>query len=88
VVAALVRAHGLVGDPLMFDRVTLHAFDPEASARFCDLVLGTLGIGRTGDGDGDGLTAWQDFAIAPATDVRPVTRRPQQDPDGNVVEIV
>ena len=57
----------------MFDRVTVHASDPEASQRFYDLVLATLGIERTGAQDG--LTTWQDFAIAPATDERPVTRR-------------
>ena len=57
----------------MFHRVTLHVSDPEASTRFYDLVLATLGIGRTATEDG--LTTWQDFAIAPASDARPVTRR-------------
>jgi catechol 2,3-dioxygenase-like lactoylglutathione lyase family enzyme len=57
----------------MFHRVTVHASDPEASERFYDLVLATLGIERTAAGDGH--AAWGDFAVAPATDDRPVTRR-------------
>jgi catechol 2,3-dioxygenase-like lactoylglutathione lyase family enzyme len=55
----------------MFDHVTIRVSDPEASARFYDTVLRTLGIERTYDGDG--LAEWDEFSIAPAG--RAATRR-------------
>src|SRR3982751_342983 len=57
----------------MFARVTIRATDVEASARFYDVVLATLGRERT-EADG-GPVAWGDFAVAPASDVEPPTRR-------------
>jgi catechol 2,3-dioxygenase-like lactoylglutathione lyase family enzyme len=57
----------------MFARVTIRATDVEASARFYDVVLATLGRERT-EADG-GAVAWGDFAVAPASDAEPPTRR-------------
>ena len=51
----------------MFARVTIRATDVDASARFYDTVLATLGHERTGDGP-----VWGDFAIEPGD---PPTRR-------------
>jgi catechol 2,3-dioxygenase-like lactoylglutathione lyase family enzyme len=47
----------------MFDRVTIHASDVEASRRFYETVLPAVG------------GASDDFALAEATDEHPVTRR-------------
>ncbi|HEY3183532.1 MAG TPA: VOC family protein [Gaiellaceae bacterium] len=47
----------------MFERVTIYASDLDASERFYDTVLGTVGGGR------------EDFSLAAATDAQPVTRR-------------
>ena len=47
----------------MFDRVTIHASDLEASQRFYETVLPAVG------------GAADDFALAPATPEQPVTRR-------------
>jgi catechol 2,3-dioxygenase-like lactoylglutathione lyase family enzyme len=47
----------------MFVRVALHASDLAASQRFYETVLPTLG-----------MTAWQDFELAPAQDAGAVTR--------------
>lgn len=53
----------------MFERVTVHAADPGASARFYVMVLATLRIEPDGEG------RWADFALAAAGGGRPVTRR-------------
>ena len=53
----------------MFDHVTVRASDRDASERFYDTVLSTLGIERTNTGE------WDDFSIAAAGDGNPVTRR-------------
>jgi len=50
----------------MFHRVTLRASDREASERFYETVLPTLGIERSG---------WSDFALDQADTERAVTRR-------------
>ena len=47
----------------MFDRVTIYASDLDASQRFYDTVLRTIGGGS------------EDFSLAAATDEHPVTRR-------------
>jgi catechol 2,3-dioxygenase-like lactoylglutathione lyase family enzyme len=49
----------------VFRQVTLRATDREASARFYDTVLATLGIERGG---------WDDFAVVQADAERPATR--------------
>ncbi len=49
----------------MFRQVTLRATDREASERFYDTVLATLGIERGG---------WDDFAVVQADAERPATR--------------
>ena len=56
----------------MWDHVTLRAADLEASARFYDRVLGTLGVARTGTADW--IVEWGHFSISPANDERPPTR--------------
>ena len=56
----------------MFDHVTLRVSDREASRRFYDTVLATLGIATTYD---DGRFAeWDDFSLTAADDDNPVTR--------------
>jgi catechol 2,3-dioxygenase-like lactoylglutathione lyase family enzyme len=56
----------------VFDHVGIRASDFDASERFYETVLSTLGISRTyGDDD---LIEWDDFALSPATADRPVTR--------------
>jgi catechol 2,3-dioxygenase-like lactoylglutathione lyase family enzyme len=57
----------------MFARVTIRATDVEASARFYDTVLATLGRERSAAEPG--AVAWGDFAVAPLTDGEPPTRR-------------
>jgi catechol 2,3-dioxygenase-like lactoylglutathione lyase family enzyme len=49
----------------VFHRVTLRATDREASERFYDTVLATLGVERGG---------WSDFAVEQADAERPATR--------------
>ena len=56
----------------MWDHVTLRASDFEASARFYDLVLATLGVERTGTADW--IIEWDLFSISPADDEKPPTR--------------
>jgi catechol 2,3-dioxygenase-like lactoylglutathione lyase family enzyme len=55
----------------VFDHVTIRASDREASERFYDTVLRTLGIERR---HGDDFTEWDDFSLAQASGERPVTR--------------
>lgn len=57
----------------MFDHVTIRVVDREASERFYDTVLRTLGIERTHTGAD--YTLWHDFSLATADDAKPVTRR-------------
>ena len=57
----------------MFDHVTIRVSDREASERFYDTVLRTLGVERTHSG-GD-FTEWNDFSLTQADDEDPVTRR-------------
>jgi catechol 2,3-dioxygenase-like lactoylglutathione lyase family enzyme len=56
----------------MWDHVTLRASDFEASTRFYDLVLATLGVERTGTADW--IVEWGHFSISPADDEKPPTR--------------
>lgn len=73
----------------MFHRVTIRVADLEASKRFCEAVLETLGIDRRSS----------EFSIEPRDGEHPVTRDLHMtfrgsvsgvriDPDGNRVEIV
>jgi catechol 2,3-dioxygenase-like lactoylglutathione lyase family enzyme len=57
----------------VFDHVTIRISDRDASERFYETVLGTLGIEQTYRSEH--LAAWGDFALAPSTAERPVTRR-------------
>jgi catechol 2,3-dioxygenase-like lactoylglutathione lyase family enzyme len=57
----------------VFDHVTIRVADREASERFYDSVLGTLGIAKTHSDEQ--LAEWDDFSLAQAGDARPVTRR-------------
>jgi catechol 2,3-dioxygenase-like lactoylglutathione lyase family enzyme len=57
----------------VFDHVTIRVSDRDASERFYETVLRTLGIEKTyGDAD---FAEWNDFSLAQATDEKPVTRR-------------
>lgn len=56
----------------MFDHVTIRVSDPEASRRFYELALATLGFGEPVEGDG--FTEWCDFSISQAQEDRPATR--------------
>jgi catechol 2,3-dioxygenase-like lactoylglutathione lyase family enzyme len=56
----------------MWDHVGVYTSDFEDSTRFYDLVLGTLGIERTGTGGG--YVEWEPLVIGPATAERPPTR--------------
>ncbi len=56
----------------MFDHVTIRASDREASERFYETVLRTLGIEKTNTKLGP---EWDDFSLAPADAENPVTRR-------------
>jgi catechol 2,3-dioxygenase-like lactoylglutathione lyase family enzyme len=56
----------------MWDHVSLRVADLAASARFYDLVLGTLGIERTGTADW--IVEWGEFSISPASEEKPPTR--------------
>src|SRR3954447_3720281 len=59
-------------DARMWDHVTLRASDFDASARFYDTVLATLGVERTGTADW--IIEWDLFSISPADDEKPPTR--------------
>jgi catechol 2,3-dioxygenase-like lactoylglutathione lyase family enzyme len=56
----------------VFDHVTIRVADREASERFYDTVLATLGIEKT-HADGD-LAEWDDFSLSPANEEKPPTR--------------
>jgi catechol 2,3-dioxygenase-like lactoylglutathione lyase family enzyme len=58
---------------IVFDHVTIRVADREASERFYDTVLRTLGIEKTHSDEQ--LVEWDDFSLAQASDARPVTRR-------------
>jgi catechol 2,3-dioxygenase-like lactoylglutathione lyase family enzyme len=57
----------------VFDHVTLRVLDRQASERFYDRVLSTLGIEQTHADEY--LGEWDDFSISQATSEKPVTRR-------------
>jgi catechol 2,3-dioxygenase-like lactoylglutathione lyase family enzyme len=56
----------------VFDHVTIRASDRPASERFYDLVLGVLGVERTGTDET--FVEWSDFSVAVPDDENPVTR--------------
>jgi catechol 2,3-dioxygenase-like lactoylglutathione lyase family enzyme len=55
----------------VFDHVTIRASDRPASERFYDLVLGVLGVERTGTDET--FVEWSDFSVAVPDDENPVT---------------
>jgi catechol 2,3-dioxygenase-like lactoylglutathione lyase family enzyme len=57
----------------VFDHVTIRASDREASERFYDTVLPTVGVERTKSTEA--YAVWRGFSLARATDESPVTRR-------------
>jgi catechol 2,3-dioxygenase-like lactoylglutathione lyase family enzyme len=57
----------------VFDHVTIRVSDREASERFYDTVLRTLGVQDPRSGEHG--AEWDDFSLAAATGDRPVTRR-------------
>jgi catechol 2,3-dioxygenase-like lactoylglutathione lyase family enzyme len=57
----------------VFDHVTIRVEDCEASERFYDTVLRTLGVEKTHSDEQ--FAEWDDFSLAQASDTRPVTRR-------------
>jgi catechol 2,3-dioxygenase-like lactoylglutathione lyase family enzyme len=57
----------------VFDHVTIRVSDREASERFYETVLRTLGIEKTHSGRD--FTEWDDFSLTQADDEDPVTRR-------------
>ena len=57
----------------MFDHVTIRVTDREASERFYDTVLRTIGIEQTHRVEH--YTVWHDFSLAQATGDKPLTRR-------------
>jgi catechol 2,3-dioxygenase-like lactoylglutathione lyase family enzyme len=57
----------------VFDHVTIRVSDREASERFYDTVLRTLGIEQSHSGRD--FTEWADFSLTQADDEDPVTRR-------------
>jgi catechol 2,3-dioxygenase-like lactoylglutathione lyase family enzyme len=57
----------------LFDHVTIRVSDREASRRFYELSLATLGRGMTHRGED--FDEWRDFSLAQASDEKPVTRR-------------
>jgi catechol 2,3-dioxygenase-like lactoylglutathione lyase family enzyme len=57
----------------MFDHVTIRASDREASERFYETVLLSVGIEKTHSDEH--YAEWRDFSLAAATADRPVTRR-------------
>jgi catechol 2,3-dioxygenase-like lactoylglutathione lyase family enzyme len=52
----------------VFDHVTIRVSDRQASERFYDTVLRTLGAEKTNTDE------WEDFSLAEATEEKPVTR--------------
>ena len=56
----------------MFDHVTMRASDRDASQRFYETVLSTLGIEQTYSSSA--LAEWNDFSFMVVEDDRPVTR--------------
>jgi catechol 2,3-dioxygenase-like lactoylglutathione lyase family enzyme len=57
----------------VFDHVTIRASDREASERFYETVLATLGIEKTHTDER--FPEWNDFSLSPATAEKPPTRR-------------
>ena len=57
----------------MFDHVTIRASDRDASERFYEIVLKTLGLEKTHSGEH--FAAWGDFSLAQASAEKPATRR-------------
>jgi catechol 2,3-dioxygenase-like lactoylglutathione lyase family enzyme len=57
----------------MFDHVTIRVSERDASERFYETVLSTLGIEQTSAGQD--FTEWDDFSLSQADDEDPVTRR-------------
>jgi catechol 2,3-dioxygenase-like lactoylglutathione lyase family enzyme len=57
----------------VFDHVTIRTANREASERFYETVLRSLGIGQTHHGEH--FAEWRDFSLAQATAEKPVTRR-------------
>jgi catechol 2,3-dioxygenase-like lactoylglutathione lyase family enzyme len=56
----------------VFDHVTIRVSDRDASTRFYDTVLPTLGIERTATHEE--YAEWDDFSLAPPSAEKPVTR--------------
>jgi catechol 2,3-dioxygenase-like lactoylglutathione lyase family enzyme len=56
----------------VFDHVTIRVSDREASERFYETVLSTLGIEKTHTGEH--YSEWDDFSLSQATGEKPVTR--------------
>jgi len=59
--------------PVVFDHVDITASDRGASEAFYDLVLASLGVGKTNSDEE--FAEWNDFSVATSTGDRPVTRR-------------
>ncbi len=57
----------------MFDHVTIRAADRDASERFYEIVLPTVGVERTGADEH--YVEWGDFSLTGASPEKPVTRR-------------
>jgi catechol 2,3-dioxygenase-like lactoylglutathione lyase family enzyme len=57
----------------MFDHVTIRASDREASERFYEIVLRTLGVEKTHADEH--YAEWDDFSLALASGEKPATRR-------------
>jgi catechol 2,3-dioxygenase-like lactoylglutathione lyase family enzyme len=57
----------------VFDHVTIRASEREASERFYETVLATLGVDKTYSDEH--FAEWKDFSLAGANDEKPVTRR-------------
>jgi catechol 2,3-dioxygenase-like lactoylglutathione lyase family enzyme len=57
----------------MFDHVTIRVSDREASERFYETVLRTLGVAKTYSDEY--LAEWDDFSLSPTEAEKPVTRR-------------
>jgi catechol 2,3-dioxygenase-like lactoylglutathione lyase family enzyme len=57
----------------VFDHVTIRASDRQASERFYETVLRTLGVEKTHSDEH--YAEWDDFSIGQASDGKPVTRR-------------
>ena len=57
----------------MFDHVTIRVSDRDASERFYETVLRTIGIEKTAEEER--FVEWDDFSLSGATDEKPVTRR-------------